>query len=106
MFTGGGALSDGCAQIMADVFARPVHQMENPRFAPCRGLAFFAFCRLGLLSEENHAEFLRVKQVFAPDAAHQALYEARLQQLREAFDRVTPLVSAHNKPTAGDDDVR
>jgi xylulokinase len=106
MFTGGGALSDGCAQIMADVFARPIHQMDNPRFAPCRGLAFFAFCRLGLLREDDQGAFLRVKRVFAPHAAHRALYEARLAQLRDAYHRVTPLVAAHNNSTAGDDDVR
>ncbi len=106
MFTGGGALSDGCAQIMADTFARPLHQMENPRFAPCRGLALFAFRRLDLLDRPAPTDFLRVKQVFAPQAAFRTLYEDRLGGFLEAYEQVTPLVSALNQPRSGDDHVR
>jgi xylulokinase len=102
MFTGGAAHSDTCAQIMADVFDRPIHQMENPRYAPCRGLAFFAFCRLGVLSENDHSKFLRVKQTFEPRPALHARYAEHFAQMLEAYDRTMPIVSALNQCTLGE----
>ncbi len=105
MFTGGGAQSDCCAQIMADVFARPIQQMQQPRYAPCRGLAFFAFCRIGLLSEDEQGDFLRIKRTYEPRPAHHALYTTHFEQLLQAFDRTTPIAAALNQSTSGEKNV-
>jgi xylulokinase len=102
MFTGGVALSDTCAQIMADVFERPVHQMENQRYAPCRGLAFFAFCRLGALNENDNSAFSRIGRTFEPDPNNRALYTEHFSQMLEAFDATVPIASALNHPNHGD----
>lgn len=105
MFTGGGAQSDTCAQIMADVFERPIHQMENPRYAPCRGLAFFAFCRIGVLGEADQRDFLHVRQTYEPRPALRGLYAEHYARLLEAYDRTTPIVAALNQNTSGEDHV-
>jgi xylulokinase len=106
MFTGGGAQSDTCAQIMADVFDRPIHQMLTPRYAPCRGLAFFAFCRIGVLGEHDQMDFLHVKQTYEPRPALRALYAEHFGQMLQAFDRTTPIVAALNQRTSGEKHVR
>lgn len=106
MFTGGGAQSDTCAQIMADVFERPIHQMEDPRYAPCRGLAFFAFCRIGVLDENAQRDFLHIRRTYESRPALRGLYAEHYACLLEAYDRATPIVRRLNQRTSGEDNVR
>lgn len=96
MFAGGGAQSDTWAQILADILDRPVHQMAEPRFSPCKGLAFRALARLGYLSPEAGDEFLRVSHVYTPRAEHRGRYDTMHGQFIEAFGRNISIFAALN----------
>ena len=88
MFAGGGALSAAWAQIIADSLDRPVHRMADPRFAPCKGLAYRALVRLGTLGAEAHDEFLAVAHIHDPRAEHRALYDSLYDRFLEAYERI------------------
>lgn len=86
MFAGGGAQSDVWPQIIADILDRPVHQMAEPRFSSCKGLALRALVRLGYLDPEAGDDFLHVKQVHEPRSEHRGRYDAMHGQFVAAFD--------------------
>ena len=96
MFAGGGAQSEVWPQILADILDRPVHQMAEPRFSPCKGLAFRALVRLGYLSPEDGDDFLQVKRVHDPRAEHRGRYDAMDGQFVAAYDRNISIVTALN----------
>ncbi|MDP7040107.1 MAG: FGGY-family carbohydrate kinase [Myxococcota bacterium] len=87
VFYGGGAMSAAWAQILADVLQVPVHQAENPRYVPCIGAAFFAFYRLGLMSLEECAEAVNIRQVFTPRTEYSQRYNANFTHFVEGFRR-------------------
>jgi xylulokinase len=96
MFAGGGAQSDIWPQIIADILDRPVHQMAEPRFSSCKGLAFRALARHGYLSPDDGDEFLHVKQVYEPRTEHRGRYDAMHGQFMAAFENNLPIVTALN----------
>ena len=96
MFAGGGAQSDAWSQILADILDRPIHQMADPRFAPCKGLALRALARLGCLDGDVHDDFLRVRRVCAPRPEHRGLYDAMYAQFLAAYEVNVPIVAALN----------
>ena len=96
MFAGGGAQSDAWSQILADILDRPIHQMADPRFAPCKGLALRALARLGYLDGDVHDDFLRVRRVCAPRPEHRGLYDAMYAQFLAAYEVNVPIVAALN----------
>ena len=96
MLAGGGAQSDAWSQIIADILDRPIHQMADPRFAPCKGLAWRALARLGYLDGAGRDDFLRVRQVCAPRPEHRDLYDAMYAQFLAAYDHNVPIFAALN----------
>ncbi len=96
VFYGGGALSDGWSQILADVLDLPIHQLADCRYANCLGGALLAFERLGMLSLDDFEGLVRVKQVFEPAPAHRARYDELFQQFVAAYRANRPICHALN----------
>src|SRR4030042_2608842 len=81
--TGGGAISNIWAQIMADVIGIPMHQHENPSQNILTGMAFLAFNRLGLMSLDEIPNKVSIKRIFEPDRTNQEVYECMYTQFRK-----------------------
>lgn len=91
VFAAGGASSDAWAQILADVTALPVRQLAEPRLANCRGSAFLAFHRLGLLGLDSIGERLVVRRRYEPRASLRGLYDELHERFVAAHERLGPL---------------
>jgi xylulokinase len=100
VFYGGGAASDGWAQILADVLDAPVHQARDPQYVTCRGAALLAFQRLGLLGFDEFAGRVPIARRFDPNPANRALYDLLSEQFVDAFRRTRPVVHALNRSAA------
>jgi xylulokinase len=98
VFYGGGAKSDIWSQIMADVLAVPVHQMDQPRHANTVGTALLGFERLGLIGVDDVLRIPTVNTVFEPDTAHVARYDELSDRFDQAFKVTRPLFRALNEP--------
>ena len=70
--TGGGALSNVWAQIMADVVGIPMHRQANPRIHNVLGMGLLAFNRLGKLKLEDMPGMIKFDRVFEPDPTEPA----------------------------------
>jgi xylulokinase len=95
--TGGGALSNVWAQIMADVVGLPMHRQANPRFHNVIGMGLLAFSRLGLLNVEDIPGMIMFDRVFEPDLKNQMLYDRMFSQFLEAKDGLKPVFHNLNK---------
>jgi xylulokinase len=96
--SGGGALSDVWAQIMADVIGIPMHQQENPSNNTLLGMAFLAFNRLGLMSLDDVPNKVKTTRIFEPNHANQDAYEHMYAQFRQCHKQLKPIFHALNKP--------
>jgi xylulokinase len=96
--TGGGAVSDIWAQIMADVIGIPMHQQENPGNITLIGIAFLAFNRLGLMSLDEIPNKVRIKRIFEPIPANSEVYERMYAQFRKCTKQLKPIFHTLNKP--------
>jgi xylulokinase len=101
VFYGGGAESDAWAQIMADVLGAPVHQMDNPQYATCVGLALLAFQRLGLIGFDEFERRVPIRAVYDPNAATRAVYEEMSGLLVRSFKATRPIFRALNQAGTG-----
>jgi xylulokinase len=97
VFYGGGAESDAWAQIMADVLGAPVHQMQNPRYATCVGIALLAFQRLGLIGFDEFERRVPIRAVYDPNTANQAVYDEMAGLLVQSFNATRPIFGALNR---------
>jgi xylulokinase len=95
--TGGGALSDVWAQIMADVVGLPMHRQANPRVNNVIGMGLLAFSRLGLLKVEDIPDMIRFDRVFEPDPKNRLIYDRMFAQFLEAKDKIRPVFHHLNK---------
>ena len=95
--TGGGAISDVWAQIMADVIGIPMHQQENPGNNTLLGIAFLAFNRLGLMSLDEIPNKVRIKRVFEPNPANKEIYDRMYLQFRKCTRQLTTIFHTLNK---------
>lgn len=95
-FSGGGAVSAGWSQIMADVMGRPVHQLAEPRFVNNRGTALLAFDALGIASLDDVDRFCRVARTHEPRPEHRERYDRLFEQFVAAWDRTRPIFEALN----------
>jgi xylulokinase len=95
--TGGGALSDVWAQIMADVVGIPMHRQANPRIHNVLGMGFLAFSRLGKLNLEDVPGMIKFDRVFEPDPQHQPIYHRMYEMFTAAREKIRPVFHALNK---------
>ncbi len=95
-FSGGGAVSAGWAQIMADVMNRPVHQLAEPRFVNNRGTAFLAFEELGVASLSEVERVCRIGQTHHPKPENREVYDRLFEQFVAAWDQNRPIFEALN----------
>jgi len=91
LFYGGGAQSDICAQIMADVLQRPIHQLDHAQHITALGAALTAFARLKLIEPGDFAARVRERQVVEPNRTRAKLYDERFEQFTAAFKALRPL---------------
>jgi xylulokinase len=95
--TGGGALSDVWAQIMADVVGLPMHRQANPRINNVIGMGLLAFSRLGLVKVEDIPNMIKFDRVFEPDPKNRLIYDRMFAQFLAAKDKIRPVFHALNK---------
>lgn len=95
--SGGGALSDVWAQIMADVVGIPMHRQVNPRLVSVIGMGLLALSRLGLVELEDIPNMIRFDRVFEPDPQNQAVYDHMYAQFSAAREKNRPVFHALNK---------
>jgi xylulokinase len=95
--TGGGALSDVWAQIMADVVGIPMHRQANPRAHNLIGMGLLAFNRLGLVKLEDIPDMIKFDRVFEPDPKNQPLYDRMFEYFMEAKGKLRPVFHKLNK---------
>jgi xylulokinase len=101
IFYGGGAESDVWAQIMADVHGVPVHQMQNPQYATCVGLALLAFQRLGLIGFDEFERRVPIRAIYDPNVANKAVYDEMSELLVQSFGATRPIFRALNHGGVG-----
>jgi xylulokinase len=95
--TGGGALSDVWAQIMADVVGIPMHRQDNPRIHNVIGMGLLAFSRLGKVKVEDIPHMIKFDRIFDPDPKNRAVYDHMYAQFTAARERIRPVMHALNK---------
>ena len=96
--TGGGALSDIWAQIMADVLGIPIHQQADPRNNTLLGMAFLAFNRLGLMSLDDVPHKVATARIYEPIPANSKVYDRIYPQFRASLKQLLPIFRTLNKP--------
>lgn len=84
---GGGANSELWCQIIADVFNRPVRQMENPVMANSQGAAYLAAIGLKNLTVEEVAANAKYRKEFTPNPANAALYDKAFAEFTGYYSR-------------------
>jgi len=95
--TGGGALSNVWAQIMADVMNFPMHQQADPINNNVLGMAFLAFNRLGLMSLDEIDQKVKISRVFEPIEENRRVYENLYKQFRASYAKTQPIFHGLNK---------
>ncbi len=95
-FSGGGALSDLWAQILADVLGVPIHQIDDPLNSTVRGSALLAQVVLGNRRLEEIQALVPIRRTFEPDGAHRAIYDKIYRQFRALFRRNRKIFKALN----------
>jgi xylulokinase len=95
--TGGGALSDVWAQIMADVVGLPMHRQADPRNNNIFGVAFLAFHNLGLVELEDIPKRIKFSQIFEPQEKNRPVYDRLYKQFQASFKNLKPITHALNQ---------
>lgn len=96
VFYGGGAKSREGAQIMADVFRIPVHQVADPEYTVVRGGAYLAFQGLGEMTIDEIPGKLEIKEVLEPRPETEEVYAELFASFKMAFKRTRPLFRRMN----------
>ena len=95
--TGGGALSDVWAQIMADVVGIPMHRQANPRIHNVLGMGLLAFSRLGKIKVEDIPAMVKFDRIFEPNPKNRAVYDEMYGHFSVAREKIRPVLHAMNK---------
>jgi len=100
-FSGGGAMSDEWAQVMADIMARPVLQVDDARYLNAKGAAFVAFVHAGLTDLDQIDRFCPTKRRYEPRPKEQDVYARLFEQFVRAYEQNRPIFETLNTdPTA------
>lgn len=86
---GGGAQSELWCQVLADVLAVPVRQLDEPGHANCIGAGLFALAQLGEI--EPAAIHGRVRATYDPTPSTAAVYTELSERFLQAFKQTKPL---------------
>lgn len=72
---GGGAKSDIWCQIAADIFNRPIRQMNNPIMANSQGAAFLGALAMKRITVEDIQQYASVKMEYTPIPENVRIYD-------------------------------
>ena len=97
---GGGAQSELWCQIYADIFARPIEQVADPRNAQLRGVALWARVSLGEITLEDVPALVPAAARFAP-SSDAATYAAGYAEYVKLYGRLKGLYHRLNAGRAG-----
>ncbi len=95
--SGGGAISNVWAQIMADVIGIPMYQQENPSSCTLMGIAYLALNRLGLMPMEEIPGKVRISRVFEPIASNVKIYDQIYEHFRQCHKQLKPIFHTLNQ---------
>jgi xylulokinase len=95
-FSGGGALSDLWAEILADVLNVDIHQVEDPVHTTVRGAAMLAFLTLGYRKINELKDLVKIRRVFMPRPEHRRRYDRMYIQYRQLFKKNRKIFRALN----------
>lgn len=96
--SGGGSHSDGVAQIMADIFNRPVYRVQTFETTGLGG-AIAVFVGLGRYETINEAEtqMVRKSRIFKPDPENANKYARIYNEIyKKLYGRLKPLYKRYN----------
>lgn len=93
---GGGAASDGWAQILADVLDRRIERVHEPLHAGIRGAAIYAGVVLGAVATDEIRSLVTVDRVFTPDPATRAVYDELFEELPRLYKAQKPMFAKLN----------
>jgi len=86
-FIGGGARSEVWSQILADVYNRPIRQMEDPLMSNSRGTALLALQAIGKLKFDEFGYNVKVKKTFMPRKEFTKLYDERFKIFLQIYEK-------------------
>jgi xylulokinase len=95
--TGGGALSNLWAQIIADVVGLPMQRQANPRNNNVIGIGLLCLQRLGLVRVDDIPDLIQFDRVFHPDPKNYGVYDRMYKQFMASKGRIRPVFHALNK---------
>lgn len=85
-FVGGGALSKVTCQILADITGRKIETVEHAQDVGAVGAAMLVGIGRGLIpSIDKVKDFVRVKEVFTPNAENKALYDKNYKVFKSLY---------------------
>lgn len=95
-FIGGGARSDVWSQIIADIFNRPVRQMNDPVMSNSRGTAILAALALGKIEMNDVSKKVEPKRIYEPNTQHKAMYDEMFERFVEIYTKNKQVFSRLN----------
>ena len=85
-FVGGGALSKVTCQILADITGRKIETVEHAQDVGAVGAAMLVGIGRGLIpSIDKVKDFVRVKEVFTPNAENKAVYDKNYRVFKSLY---------------------
>lgn len=95
-YIGGGANSEVWSQIMADIFDRPIKQMNEPLMSNSRGTAILALLAMNRMSMDSVSKVVEPKKIFEPNKANRSLYDEKFGRFVEIYTKNKPVFAKLN----------